>query len=128
MTPLRLPLLLLATAMSLGACASGPAEPPPADSAPAPAPVPEPEPTPMPRAEDKPEPAPATPSVCDSGPAAWAVGLLLDTNLIERIRVATGSEGVRVLKPGMMATMDYREDRVNIDVDGDDRVLRVRCG
>jgi hypothetical protein len=35
---------------------------------------------------------------------------------------------VRVIKPGMMVTMDYREDRVNLDVDDDNRVLNVRCG
>ena len=65
---------------------------------------------------------------CDAKQTAWAKGQLADEALVERIRTETHSKGVRVIKPGMAVTMDYREDRVNIDVDDKGRVLRVRCG
>ena len=37
------------------------------------------------------------------------------------------SQDVRVIEYGMAVTMDYREDRVNLDVDADNRVTGVRC-
>ena len=37
-------------------------------------------------------------------------------------------EGARVLFPTTPATMDYREDRLNIEVDKADRIARVYCG
>jgi hypothetical protein len=37
-------------------------------------------------------------------------------------------EGARLLLPGAMATMDYREDRMNVEVDASDTVTRVYCG
>lgn len=36
--------------------------------------------------------------------------------------------GARVLFPTTPATMDYREDRLNITVDKADRITRVYCG
>jgi hypothetical protein len=35
---------------------------------------------------------------------------------------------VRWITPGMMVTMDYRADRVNLHLGTDDRVGSVRCG
>lgn len=37
-------------------------------------------------------------------------------------------EGTRVLFPGMAATTDLREDRLNVEVGGNDTVVRVYCG
>ena len=37
-------------------------------------------------------------------------------------------EGARVLFPTTPATMDYREDRLNVSVDKADRITRVFCG
>ena len=47
---------------------------------------------------------------------------------VAKVKADTGSDRIRVIKPGMMVTMDYREDRVNLDVDKDNQVLTVRCG
>ncbi|KPP93170.1 MAG: Peptidase inhibitor I78 family [Rhodobacteraceae bacterium HLUCCA08] len=35
---------------------------------------------------------------------------------------------VRVIRPGQPVTMDYRVDRLNIELDAADRVMRVTCG
>jgi hypothetical protein len=37
-------------------------------------------------------------------------------------------EGTRVLFPTTPATMDFNEDRMNVEVDGSDRIARVYCG
>lgn len=37
-------------------------------------------------------------------------------------------EGFRVLFPGMSATSDFREDRLNISVGTSDAITRVFCG
>jgi hypothetical protein len=36
--------------------------------------------------------------------------------------------GTRVLFPTTPATMDLREDRMNVEVDKSDRITRVFCG
>jgi hypothetical protein len=38
-----------------------------------------------------------------------------------------GSE-VRIIRPGMAVTMDYREDRLNIEIDDKETIARVACG
>ena len=35
---------------------------------------------------------------------------------------------VRVIRPGMAVTMDYRGDRLNIVVDRNGRIVRAHCG
>ena len=35
---------------------------------------------------------------------------------------------VRIIRPGDAVTMDHAPDRLNIELDADDRVVRVRCG
>lgn len=37
-------------------------------------------------------------------------------------------EGTRVLFPTTPATMDFREDRMNVEVDKADKIVRVYCG
>jgi hypothetical protein len=40
----------------------------------------------------------------------------------------TGSRTLRWLRPGDIVTMDYREDRLNIEIDAGNRVRALRCG
>ncbi len=47
---------------------------------------------------------------------------------IGEIDVATLPQPRRIIRPGEAVTMDYREDRTNIELDGNDRVVRVYCG
>jgi len=120
--PLRLP-LVFALLLALGACATPLSEPaaagpgdPPATAASANAAS-----TPPPDAE---EPA----MTCQADKGQKAVGQIADEPLVAQVKADTTSERVRVIPPGMMVTMDYREDRVNLEVDADNRVTVVRCG
>ena len=39
-----------------------------------------------------------------------------------------GWAALRIIKPGMMVTMDYAATRLNVHVDGSDRILALACG
>jgi hypothetical protein len=119
MTPtVRLP-LVIAALLAVAAC-SGPAVSGPAAAMPVAATAATPPDTTPPATE---EPA----MTCQADKGQWAVGQIADEALVAKVKADTTSESVRVIKPGMMVTMDYRDDRVNLDVDADNRVTAVRC-
>jgi hypothetical protein len=121
MHPIRPLLFALVAGASLAACAMSPQ--PPVASKP---PPPDTNPVDPPR---YPEPVPGDPAMeCDAKSTGWAIGQDADASLVERIKTETHSERARVLKPGQMVTMEFLATRVNIDVDGNNRVLKVRCG
>ena len=110
--PLALSMLLAATACATpdnSASTPSASAPVAADTAPAPAPEEEPAMT------------------CQADKGQWAIGQIADEALVAKVKADTTSERVRVIRPGMAVTMDYREDRVNLDVDADNRVTAVRC-
>jgi hypothetical protein len=124
--PLHFPIALLSL-VAVAACASPSSGPGEVASVAAPAPV-QAAPAP-PTAATPPEP-PAPEDVvmtCKAEKGQWAIGKIADEALVAKVMADTGSERVRVIKPGMMVTMDFREDRVNLDVDADNRVMSVRC-
>ncbi len=45
----------------------------------------------------------------------------------EALRLS-GAKTVRWIAPGMAVTMDYREDRLNLDTDGQGKIVRAHCG
>ena len=81
-------------------------------------------------------PAPADPMIMpiDDGPACNAdvlpayEGKVATTELLEEIKTRSGARHVRVGKPGMAMTMDFRQDRVTIFVDADNRIQTINCG
>lgn len=51
------------------------------------------------------------------------------TNDAERaIRNQSGARDIRVLKPNSPMTMDYRQDRLNINITHKNRIVRMSCG
>ena len=40
----------------------------------------------------------------------------------------SGARTVRVIRPGDAVTMDYRQDRLNIELDADGKIVRFNCG
>jgi hypothetical protein len=69
-----------------------------------------------------------TPMTCQADKGQWALGQLADDAVVAKVRTDTRSDRMRVIRPGMAVTMDFREDRVNVEVDADNRVIAVRCG
>lgn len=65
---------------------------------------------------------------CNAGPVAWAVGREATADVVERAQRESGSATTRVIGPGVMVTMDHREDRLNLDTNERNVITRVRCG
>jgi hypothetical protein len=66
--------------------------------------------------------------VCNAEGARWAIGSAVNDDVVNRVLRDTGSRDARVLRPGQMATMDFREDRVNVDVNDRGAITGIRCG
>ncbi|RPE80192.1 I78 family peptidase inhibitor [Vulcaniibacterium tengchongense] len=66
--------------------------------------------------------------VCNAEGARWAIGQGVNDEVVNRILRDTGSRDARVLRPGQPATMDYREDRINVDVNDRGAITGLRCG
>lgn len=73
-------------------------------------------------------PASDAPKHCDAANAQWAIGKTADQALVDKAVSDSGSSIARVIKPGQAVTMDFREDRLNIEVDSGNAVTAVRCG
>ena len=65
---------------------------------------------------------------CDASKARSLVGRPSSAALGAEAMRLSGADALRWLRPGQMVTMEYREGRLNIDLDADDRVKAVRCG
>ncbi|MDI9238142.1 I78 family peptidase inhibitor [Lysobacter sp. LF1] len=66
--------------------------------------------------------------VCNAEGARWAIGSAVNDDVVNRILHDTGSRDARVLRPGQPATMDFREDRVNVDLNDRGAITGIRCG
>ena len=65
---------------------------------------------------------------CDASQAEALVGQPVSDALAEQAREDAGAERVRVLTPGQMVTMDFDEERLNIEVDAAGTITALRCG
>lgn len=65
---------------------------------------------------------------CQASGADFAVGKLGSAELLEQARKASGSQMARILKPHDVVTLEYRSERLNLNVDEQGRVTRVNCG
>jgi len=83
----------------------------------APVPPPAPEAVPLQRAGS-----------CEASKAQSLVGRQRSEALGAEALRLTGARDLRWIRPGDMVTMDFREDRLNIHVDAQRRVTRLRCG
>jgi len=70
----------------------------------------------------------APPGGCNAAAARALVGRPATPELVARAQRLTGARRVRAIRPGMMVTMDYSADRLNIHIGPDDRVERFACG
>lgn len=67
-------------------------------------------------------------AACDLDAIQSAIGEPFDEADVEQLQSESGARQVRVLRPGDMATMDHRPDRLNIHLDDQDNVETLRCG
>lgn len=71
--------------------------------------------------------APAV-SDCNAQAADSAIGKPASAEIVEQTRHDAGAKTARVLKPGQMVTMEYREGRLNIHVNERNVITRLTCG
>ncbi|MDQ1092348.1 hypothetical protein QE400_001761 [Xanthomonas sacchari] len=79
------------------------------------------------------QPASAGPSVqgdgrCNVEAVAWAVGQEATQATMSRVWKESGAGVVRPIAPGQAVTRDLRLDRLNVYLDGNNRILRTTCG
>lgn len=65
---------------------------------------------------------------CGLGSIGDLVGKAVTETMADDARKRSGARAVRVIRPGTMVTMDFRPDRLNIDVDDKGIVTNLRCG
>lgn len=65
---------------------------------------------------------------CNAAPAQRLIGRAATTELGAEALRLTGATALRWIPPGSAVTMDYRTDRLNIELDAQNRVTRIRCG
>lgn len=65
---------------------------------------------------------------CDAAPVQALVGQTLTEDMQRAALKSSGARSLRVIPPNAAVTMDYREDRLNIDVDAEGRVTGLKCG
>lgn len=75
-----------------------------------------------------PTPAQAAPTQCDSARAKRLIGTSAQQSDAQ-IKQITGANHVRRLGPNSAATMDYRQDRINLLIDPQtNTIARTSCG
>ena len=74
------------------------------------------------------EPLPVTPGVpveADQCNAAGMQGLIGQPKTVLRTMLLPA--GTRVIGPGDAVTMDFRPDRMNVEIGPDDRIAKIAC-
>ena len=107
---MRMSLLLLACALPLTACSTPP------------------------KSSTDPAVVAPVPHVADGGTMKCNPDVLEQFNgkvaneaTVKQAVAASGAKNARVVKPGMAVTMDFREDRLTINVDADNKIERIGC-
>lgn len=71
---------------------------------------------------------PPVSGVCNADGARSAIGMAPSPEVVERARIDSGSNSVRVLGPNDAATMDFRADRLNLITNDRGAITSARCG
>lgn len=77
-------------------------------------------------APDKPAP-PAADDKCKASLVTDLVGQPYDAAMLTKIQGIVGHKNIRPIRPNQPVTMDFREDRLNIDIDKDEKIARFHC-
>ena len=68
------------------------------------------------------------PAICAARPAEVLVGERYRRRVPTRAKKLSGARVVRVVYPGEVTTMEFREDRLTVRLDYRRRIIAVRCG
>jgi peptidase inhibitor I78 family protein len=69
-----------------------------------------------------------SPGICDSDALAQFSGQPASQDLGERMLTASGARVLRWVPRGGVVTMDFRGDRITVQLDASNRVERASCG
>lgn len=81
----------------------------------------------QPRPRDDVPPPPRV-ALCQAEAAQFTLGQAATPMLVEQAEQRAGASRSRVIRPGMVMTMEFDDARLILDVDAANRVTRVRCG
>ncbi|MFC3716253.1 I78 family peptidase inhibitor [Luteimonas soli] len=66
---------------------------------------------------------------CNADAAQSYIGQDASEATVAQAKAAAGATGaLRVIKPGQPVTMDFRADRLNVEVDDGNAIVRISCG
>ncbi len=65
---------------------------------------------------------------CDSAPAQKLVGRAKSKATGAEAKRLSGARTLRWIPKDGIVTMDYREDRLNLHLDGRSKIVRINCG
>ena len=82
----------------------------------------------IPPAAAEPPLQPVVSGACQADSVQWAMGQQADQATLARIRRESGAGLVRPIAPGQAVTEDYRIDRVNVELDDANVIIRISCG
>jgi hypothetical protein len=74
-------------------------------------------------------PPEAIPGVeCNASKLGGLVGKMRGPEVEAEAKRLSGANSVRWISPGMAVTMDFRADRLNVDLDDSGKITGSRCG
>jgi hypothetical protein len=68
------------------------------------------------------------PAQCHAAGAEAVLGQPIEAQLVEQALAGSGALRSRVIRPGQAVTLDLDPLRLNIELDADGRIHRLRCG
>lgn len=71
---------------------------------------------------------PPAEDACGAAPLARYAGAQASDEVRAAIAATLGERRVRYIAPGDAVTMDFAPSRLNVELDGTGRIVRLRCG
>lgn len=65
---------------------------------------------------------------CNADRVQPLVGREATPDVVDRAKTRSGARTVRMIKPGDAVTMDFRSDRLNLELDNVNTIKAARCG
>lgn len=75
-----------------------------------------------------PAPGPPAPDACHANELQRYLKALPTPDVMASIAAVAGEGKIRTIRPGDAVTMDFRENRLNVELGEDGRIKRLRCG